>query len=71
MSDPLNFVGTYVAEKSVKLRGVNWQMVIGTLEESADNCFRCKNKGCDVCRMTRDIALNIKRQTEDQTNDQE
>jgi len=62
MADPKEFFDKYVADKTVHMSGVDWEMVIGTLDESADNCIRCKRKGCDVCRMTRRIARNIEGQ---------
>lgn len=56
------FVHDFVAKKAVSLSGIDWHMVVATLDESAANCFRCKNKGCDVCRMTKAIARNIEGQ---------
>lgn len=61
-SKPQAFFDKFVAEKTVHLSGVDWQMVISTLEESADNCHRCERKGCGVCRMTRQIAKQIEGQ---------
>lgn len=60
--NPKLFFDKYVAEKTVHLSGVDWQMVVSTLEESADNCQRCERKGCEVCRMTRQIAKQIEGQ---------
>lgn len=56
------FINKYVAEKAVSLPGFDWGMVVSTLEESAANCFRCRNKGCEVCHMTRSIMGEISRQ---------
>jgi hypothetical protein len=56
------FFNTFVDENPVSLSGVDWGMVVATLEESADNCFRCKNKGCQVCNITRRIAKRIEEQ---------
>lgn len=57
-----DFVKSFVAKRLVSLSGNDWNMVIGTLDESADNCHRCAQAGCAVCHMTREIARRIEAQ---------